>query len=332
MAFRLSDYVTGGFIINKGEYHTWGRLGLRGHPDVIMFDLVGYPAADLMNKHVEFEVPENDHEETPEDVAALEKFINSQVGPTGEMTAARAVPGQAERYLHLEWVGQNGPVVIDLPVSKVHFLTEEEIEEREQLAREEMEQMRQEMGLGDPKLPDANALADNLLGDDDDDGEQSFNLLPPDFEHEMEQQAEALNREAMPPSPEEAQTMREFELLDEFIEGRGKETPVSSFLDGLELPPAASVQSEAEAERYLKPLLARLARYGTALDTCEHCTPRYAYQLLLEKFLPDLGVYEPLVGSGFVRHICAYEVCEQCLADAGSAEDGPIDEPQGPPF
>jgi hypothetical protein len=314
MAFRLSDYVTGGFIINQGEYHTYGRLGLRGHPDVILVELVGYPAEDLMNKHLEFDVPENDYDESAEDVAALKAFKNRQIGPTGLMTAARRAPGQKEPSLFLEWVGPNGTVIIDLPVSKVHFLTPEEIAERDRLAREEWEERRREMGLGEPKFPDPNALEDAFPGGEEEDAELDFNLLPPEFEREMEQKAEALNREAMPPSEEEEKCRREFDLLEELVEGTGKETPVAGFLEGLEIPPTASIQSEAEAETYLKPLLARLARYGTAMDTCEHCTPRNAYRLLVDKLLPDLGVYEPLVGSDYVHHICAGEVCEECIA------------------
>ena len=50
MAFRLSDYVTGGFLVNKGKYSTCGRLALRGYPEVVHFELVGWPAEDLSGK------------------------------------------------------------------------------------------------------------------------------------------------------------------------------------------------------------------------------------------------------------------------------------------
>jgi len=38
-------------------------------------------------------------------------------------------------------------------------------------------------------------------------------------------------------------------------------------------------------------------------------------RLDVDKLLPELGLYEPLVGSDFVHHVCAYEVCEECLAE-----------------
>jgi hypothetical protein len=59
------------------------------------------------------------------------------------------------------------------------------------------------------------------------------------------------------------------------------------------------------------------------MDTCEHCTPEHAYRILVEKILPELGVYEPLLGCDFVHHVCAYEYCEQCLAQA-DADDVPF--------
>jgi hypothetical protein len=192
--------------------------------------------------------------------------------------------------------------------------------------------MRREMGLGEQKFSEANAPGDTFPGEDDE-GELNFNLLPPEFEREMEQKSEALDREAMPPTEEEEKWRREFDLLEELVEGTGKETPVAGFLEGLEIPPAASIQSDAEAERFLKPLLARLARYGTALDTCKHCTPRNAYRLLIDKILPDLGVYEPLVGSDYVHHVCAYDVCEECLADDSLfADDDEKKDDSEPPF
>src|SRR3954467_12478192 len=111
MAFRLSDYVTGGFVINKGKYSTHGRLGLRGYPHVVMFELTGYPAADLMGKHIEFDVPENDREPTPEDVAALASFKDRHIGPTGCLSAEHQLGPEAERSLYLEWWSQSGHVV-----------------------------------------------------------------------------------------------------------------------------------------------------------------------------------------------------------------------------
>lgn len=315
MPFDLSDYVTGGFVLNKGEYSTWGRLGLRGYPHVVMFELTGYPCADLMGKHTEFDVPENDREPTPEDIAALKSLKDRHIGPTGRMTAEHrpdAGGPDAERCLYLEWWSGNGHVVIELPISKVRFLTEAEIAEREKMAREEMDEWIRESKVQSETAEDD--APDDYLSDDDED--EGFNLLPDDFNAEMEQKARALDREAIPPDPETREFVREMELLDDLMEGKREETPVGGFLDGLEIPPPSSIHSDAEAEQYLKPLLARLAFFGTTVDVCEHFTPKNGYRILVDLLLPELGVYEPLIGSSYVHHICAYEVCEECVAKA----------------
>src|SRR5689334_20696714 len=91
MAIRLSDYVTGGIVINRGKYSTFGRFGLRGLRDVLQIELTGYPAADLMNKTMEFEVAENDREASPEDVRSLDGLKSRQIGATGEITASKRV-------------------------------------------------------------------------------------------------------------------------------------------------------------------------------------------------------------------------------------------------
>src|SRR4051812_15975347 len=93
MALRLSDYVTSGFVLNKGEYSTWGRLALRGYPEIVSFELTGYPSADMIGKHTEFDVPENDREPTPEDFAALKSLKDRHVGPTGSMSAEHRAGG-----------------------------------------------------------------------------------------------------------------------------------------------------------------------------------------------------------------------------------------------
>lgn len=328
MAFRLSDYVTGGIVINRGRYSTHGRLGLRGFEGVLHFELTGYPAADLLNKTIEFEVAENDREASPEDVRALEGLKCQQIGATGEMTAIKPVragfpiPGQPpapmEPCLFLEWFGPNGRVVIELPASKVRFLDEAEIARRDQLMREAFEEQCRaaELARSESTEPD---FAPELGNDEADLDEPDFGLVSDEFEREMERKSAQIDREAMPPDPAEAKAMREFELLDEMLES-GEETPIAGFLDGLEIPATSSISSDAEAEQYLKPLIARLALFSTALDVCDHCTPLKAYKILVDEILPSLGVYEPLIGGDFVHHVCAYEHCDECRAEEERGE------------
>jgi hypothetical protein len=98
------------------------------------------------------------------------------------------------------------------------------------------------------------------------------------------------------------------------------EKPVTPFLDGVEIPPTSTISSDAEAEKYLKPLIERMACLSIAFDVCDHCTPMKAYQILVDEILSDLGVHEPLLGGDFVLHVCAYEHCDLCKAEEERGE------------
>jgi hypothetical protein len=199
MAFRLSEYVTGGMVINKGDYSTYGCLALRGLSSTLRFELTGYPADDLRGKRIEFEVPENDRPVSPEDVSSLAKLKISQVGPTGWMTAARRIrtgtnaagdgSAQEELCLMLEWFGQNGRVVVELPLSTIRFLSDEEMAERDRLEREAMEEAYGERPTTEPRSDEV-ADAEDPFGlfapEVEMASEPGFGLIPEEFEHEME--------------------------------------------------------------------------------------------------------------------------------------------------
>lgn len=135
MTFRLNDLVIAGALYHRRPSCVHGRILLRGCNTPCLLELTGAPAEDVRGRSFEFEVPENDRPATHEDRERVARFKNQQVGPCGEMTAARQVmtfdgsteefcrrsnlgeppPMRLRRSLYLEWFSQNGRVVIELP-------------------------------------------------------------------------------------------------------------------------------------------------------------------------------------------------------------------------
>ncbi len=255
-------------------------------------------------------------------------FQLRQVGPTGTITAqgwVRALPCSPTEYLrrcklgeppptpwkrrlYLEWYGQNGRVAVEMAGP----LVDERVREPE--------------------------------GEDDEGGwEELMNLaLPPDLDagerdkepritvvdrHELDDDLEAEMSAAYEEGARilEENPIYDCELIDECIENNEGE-PIASFVPGAEaLPPADSLDDE-EVEAALKGLLGRLAMLGVALDVCEHFTPRDCYRLLCDEILPQTTIYEELIGTGWVQHVCTYEYCAKCEAEL-EMETGDTNDP-----
>jgi hypothetical protein len=95
-----------------------------------------------------------------------------------------------------------------------------------------------------------------------------------------------------------------------------QEQPLQSLFDPpIQLYPSESL-NDHQVEATLQVLLARLARHGVALDMCEHFTPREAYQLMLDRILPEESVAMKLVESGYIQHFSTHEFCPSCLEQA----------------
>jgi len=346
MAFRLDDSIIAGFIKNAHRFSTHGRLALRGGEMPIMFELTGSPSPDLCGRTFEFEVPQNIREASEEDKRLAAGLRPIQVGVTGEMTAERMVrtfecspeefirrselgeppPTRWEACLYLEWFSQNGRVVIELPVSKLHILDEDEIaardrEEQEEIAAE-MRRMEEEDRMREATTPEITAITPegetdlmDLLSDDDD--EEGYGLIPEELESELARNARRVDREVAGEPPDAIRMMEETELMDEMLE-KGERTPLMEFLSDLKLPSPSDISNEAEAEKALNAALMKLALAGVAFHVCEHCSATDAYRILIDEICQkseDTGAFRPLIGTGWVQNFCASDYCARCQAD-----------------
>jgi hypothetical protein len=346
MAFRLSDLVIAGFFMNTAPYSTHGRLLLRGGEMPVAFELTGDPSPDLRGRKLEFEVPGNDHEPSDEDRRLVAQFRPHQIGPTGEMTAARKVkvfdcsveefirrselgeppPTRWEECLYLEWFSQNGRVLIELPMSKLRFLSEDEIAARDQAEKEKFDAETREMDER-RREESTSEKTDDLIEEEDDiypsspapseteeDDEEGYGLIPDELGSELERKARRTDREIAGESEETIKMMEETELMDDLME-HGKQTPLKEFLADLNLPSPATVLTEEEADNLLKVALAKLALGGVAYHTCEHCTIREAYRILIDVICEESGAYPQLRGTGWVQNVCASDFCKKCTGD-----------------
>ena len=331
--------------MNPSRFSTHGRLLLRGGEMPVSFELTGAPCPDLRGRTLEFEVPENDHEASDEDRRAAAGIRPLQIGVTGEMTAERKVktfdcsveefvrrsePGEPpptrwEDCLYLEWFGQNGRVLIELPVSKVRFFDEAEIAARNKAEVEDMEaEMRkrdEEREDGGPGIiaftPEGEIDPLDLLFPAEGEDEEGYGLIPDELESELARKARRTDREVAGEAEDSIKTMEEMELMDEMLE-KGKLTPLMEFLADLNLPSPATVSTDEQAEESLKIALAKLALAGVAFHVCEHCSAREAYRIFIEDVCSDSegsGAFRPLIGTGWVQNFCASDYCKKCRED-----------------
>jgi len=345
MAFRLSELVIAGFFMNSTGYCTHGRLLLRGGEMAVAFELTGDPSPDLRGRKFEFEVPGNDREPSDEDRRLVARFKPHQIGPTGEMTAARKVrvfdcsveeflrrselgeppPTRWEECLYLEWFSQNGQVVIELPISKLRFLSDDEIAARDQAEKESFEAEMREMderqreespdGKTDEAMEDdIQPLSPDPVSELEEDDEEHYGLIPDELGSELERKARRTDREIAGESEETIKMMEETELMDDLME-HGKQTPLKEFLADLNLPSPATVLTDEEADQLLKVALMKLALGGVAFHTCEHCSVREAYRIFIGEICEKSGAYPQLRGTGWVQNVCASDFCKKCLGD-----------------
>lgn len=346
MACRLNDFVECGELINTRRFSTRGWLKLRGVETPLTLQLTGNCGPDLAGWHIRFESrgprAEAGGEPDPEELArllALEppRLAAQQIGPTGDMTAARKVkvadcstlelchrckggeppPFQWKRCLYLEWYSQNGRVVVELvdPILEyVDFVTIPGVSADDR-APEPPAELLGEGGAaaaGAQPGPCADSCADScadacMAEEPDAEPDDPYGLFPKGGD----QADDGL--------------IRQMELMDDLLESSPGE-PVGSLLDSLGPLPEPDELSERQAEAQLKAMLGQLALFGVALDICEHFTARDAYRLLKEHILPEGRIFPELRGSDWVEHFMTHEHCAECAAEI---EPPPPDESHG---
>jgi len=295
---------------------------------------------DLRGRSFEFEIPKNDRPPTDEDRKRAASFRNQQIGPVGEITAARKrktfdcsveefyrrselgepPPTRWCQCLYLEWYSQNGRVVIELPEPQLRFIEEGASPGgRDDFAREEE-------GLEIGAMPDAAAEAEAVNPDDEIDSlgvlnvsdeesakgeEEGYGLIPDELNRELERSARRTDRE-IAGEPEDAdRAIEECELLEHLI-GHGQGTPTGKLLARLGLPRPDANLTDAEAWLALSTALMQLAMFGVAFDVCEHCSVQDAYRILIEKVCEECTVFPEMRGTSYVQHFSTSDFCQRC--------------------
>ena len=346
MAIRLGSLVIDGQLRNTSKNSVRGQVRLRGMEQVLVLELTGNCDPDLAGRHVRFQArPDRTQHEDPSDAPDLSTFSWRQIGPTATMTANHKVrifdcstqeflirsrlneppPMRWVRCLYLEWYGQHGRVVIELPDPVLEFI------DRADLPGVRMSDDEPNLEATDPDDPPQGALGVTTFrvgedgetairhevlqspGPDSEDErppDDPFGLLPDDLQRTLDSQAAEVDR-AIGADGEVSQAIREMELDDSLID-HGPSVPVCNiFEEPMRLPPVEGLSDE-QAETALKTVLTQLALFGIALDMCEHYTPRDAYRLLVEEVLCDEEVFPPLRGTQWVTHFMTSEFCEIC--------------------
>ena len=106
-----------------------------------------------------------------------------------------------------------------------------------------------------------------------------------------------------------------YEEWDEVIYGTKDEPLTWLFEEPLCLPKPNALRDEEHAWQVLSSLLAAMALQGVAFDMCPHYTAMRAYELLIDDLLPRAGVHPNLAATGFVKHYCSWEFCQECDAE-----------------
>jgi hypothetical protein len=295
MTLRLDGLVVRGEIDNTRPYSVCGWLKLRGYRTPLTLNLTGDCGPTLKGLRVRFEhpVPPDDRED---DAPELPELAWQQIGPTGAMGIEASGTGRPGR-LCLEWFSQNGRVTLDLADPVLEAVPDEDEDDPE-----------------DEAEADLAALA---AGDDGEDEEDPYGLLPDELKERFDSDAEELDREVLPDAdgfePVRAE-MSDIEYMENLIEN-GEGVPIGNIFDPPIRLPMPDGLSGAEVEAALKLLLARLAEHGISLDICEHFSPVDAYELLLEEICPFELTHPELEATRWVQHFSTSDFCETCEAE-----------------
>ncbi|MBI2422292.1 MAG: hypothetical protein HYV27_05635 [Candidatus Hydrogenedentes bacterium] len=342
MAVRLGEYVVYGELLNTRQYGTHGFLAMRaeteGDEHIIRFELTGDCARDLKGKHVRF-FPEEGAPAGPVFPDADRRSVQqSQIGPTALMTAedwARVFDCPVEEYLrrcdlgeppptrwarrlYLEWYSQNGRVLVEMAPVRVDVCLRAPTGEDDEGEWEELPNL-----ALPPDETRSGAPGVTLISQED--GAWNVSDITPEVDDESEDPdlaaldrllaAEAASVErALGNDPDAEDELRKHMLMDHCLESC-EEVPLGDAIGGVADLPRPEALDDAAVEVQLKLLLGRMALSGIALDVCEHYSPRACYTLLVDTLLKERNVFEELIGSGWVTHMCTWEFCAECEAE-----------------
>ncbi len=323
MAIRLHDSILGGAIYNASRNSVHGHLFIRGIQESLTLELTGAPCADLAGRSFEFTMPEDERDVPEAEMESIRAMQPRQIGPTGDITAARKVKTFAcspEEYyrlskagnppevtwqycLYIEWFGQNGRVVVELPGARIRLI--------------DLEAESPADAIDDPDEPSDGEI---VLSQDVDEleeeaaSEDPFNLFDADLEYDLELSAEELDAAVSESKGRGSDVLRELELMDTQIE-YGDTLSLRELLEGtLPLPDPANLD-ETQGAEVLKTILARIAPFGIAYHVCEHCTLLDAYAIFMHHLIDDECILPGMFGSSWVQHFATSDFCETCVQE-----------------
>ncbi len=321
MTLHLSDYVSGGEIINTSRNSVHGFIGLHGCDRPIVLQLTGNCGPNLSGLHFRFESPgqlDPDAEPATEELLKQHRMAWIQIGVPGEMHF-----DQELNRLLLEWHGQNGHTVIEIVDPTMEFVHEEPADADSPQDDDLLDVVDDELDDEIPLPGEGTQIAsfertddpeseswggeegtEALAGDDD-----PFGLFPEDLNSSLGESASS----DWKPEPDE-ETLALWKEWDEVFDGT-KDVPLSSLFDPpLQLPPPEALDDSAAADLFNK-ILIQLARHNVAFHMCEHYTPRMGYELLRNTILREFGTHPELPRIGYTMNFDSSEFCTECDAE-----------------
>lgn len=342
MAIRLGEYVVQGTLYNTSHYGTHGYVQLRGEDDdnermFLRFEVTGDPNPDLKGKHIRFAPAEDDGTQRVMPVAEYKSINPTQHGVTGTMTAqgwVRALPCSVDEFVYrselgeppptewrqrlmLEWFGPSGRVTIEMAGPTIEYCTREPDHDDE----DDEGDWEPLPNLALPPWIDASERELHITQFEITDGEvtveerRPYDATPEEeayLQDALDRESARIDRAIAGESDDEArQQIEDLQRMDYCME-HGEKQPFDAYIgDWSALPKPDDLDDEA-VEAALKSLLARLVMYGVVLDVCDHYAPRDCYRLLLEEIIPNEGIHEELIGTGWITHYATYEYCRAC--------------------
>jgi len=347
---RLDPYIVAGELSCRRPYAVHGWLRLRGSDRLLILQLTGRCDSSLVGKRFRFDLPPTEAN-APE--LRDDSFAWQQVGPVvavspGDVEQATRrdaatpanEPAAAIRGLHLQWQGQNGQVVVDLPEARIEF-----VPPKDSTADTSNDPLDSDAPLSvfwedddEDWLDDVDGLAISPEDLDDFDDEDPYGLLPSELKDQFEIEAFETDM-ALPDEYDEdgedsepwqfdpsefgfddeipddqswrLPSEREPEAIDDWTD-TGPAVPLSDLFETPLLLPVPDELTDKEVEPTLKVLLGALAQFGVSIRFCEHLSPHDAYRLLVEKVCAAEHVYPELRGTQWVHTVYLSEYCDQC--------------------
>ncbi|MBK1880248.1 hypothetical protein [Pelagicoccus mobilis] len=337
MALRLGDYVVRGEMDNRHGYATVGWLELRGSGEFLRVELTGDLSEDLKGKRIRFECSKSGYKSLEQKSASEGAFPDRYVGATATMTADHRVkvfdcpigefymrckmgepaPTFWRRCLYLEWYGNCGRVLVELPDASVWIVEGEGEEERMhrlpdiEEGPEEVANWEGEDGASEIEIVEVERVDDEKTrvtrtrvskGDEQSEGLGESEDLYSLFSDEFKEMIGVSDGKA------DGGFREEVTQMEEVWEGKANG---DSLRDLIGQRPDFEALSEAEAENVLKIAVGKMGLLNIAYHVCEHMTPREACRYLWER-LGDCQVHHQMEGGSWFCHFSTADGCPRC--------------------